>query len=134
MSKLVRSLIVCMITVVVYPLAEGIQEYLASFEVILWEHFPGIITGVIWSILSFAATTLFAGNTITLPSITKERSEAKNSPNQYSLEDMKLFAIKVLSSRLKLRYLNELSASNKPQEYIQNQVTQIISSNPPKPK
>ena len=134
MSKLVRSLIVCAITIVVYPLAEGIQEYLASFEVILWEHFPGIITGVIWSILSFAATTLFAGNTITLPSITKERSEAKNSPNQYSLEDMKLFAIKVLSSRLKLRYLNELSASNKPQEYIQNQVTQIISSNPPKPK
>jgi len=134
MNKLVRSLIVCAITIVVYPLAEFIQEYLASFEVILWEHFPGIITGVIWSILSFAATTLFAGNTITLPSITKERSEAKNSPNQYSLEDMKLFAIKVLSSRLKLRYLNELSASNKPQEYIQNQVTQIISSNPPKPK
>jgi len=134
MNKLVRSLIVCAITIVVYPLAEFIQEYLASFEVILWEHFPGIITGVIWSILSFAATTLFAGNTITLPSITKERSEAKNSPNQYSLEDMKLFAIKVLSSRLKLRYLNELSATNKPKEYIENQVTQIISSNPPKPK
>ncbi len=134
MSKLVRSLIVCAITIVVYPLAEGIQEYLASFEVILWEHFPGIITGVIWSILSFFATTLFSGNTITLPTIRKSSEEAKNSSNQYSLEDMKLFAIKVLSSRLKLRYLNELSASNKPQEYIQNQVTQIISSNPPKPK
>lgn len=134
MSKLIRSLIVCAITIVVYPLAEGIQEYLANFEVILWEHFPGIITGVIWSVLSFFATTLFSGNTITLPTTLKSREEAKNSSNKYSLEDMKLFAIKVLSSRLKLRYLNELSASNKPQEYIQNQVTQIISSNPPKPK
>lgn len=134
MSKLARSLIVCAITIVVYPLAEFIQEYLASFEVILWEHFPGIITGIIWSILSFAANTLFAGNTITLPSIRKERSEAKNSSNTYSLEDMKQFAIKVLSSRLKLRYLNEAEASKKRNEYIENQVQQIISSNPPKPK
>lgn len=134
MSKLIRSLIVCAITVVVYPLAEGIQEYLASFEVVLWEHFPGIITGVIWSILSFFATTLFSGYTITLPTTLKSREEAKNSSNQYSLEDMKQFAIKVLSSRLKLRYLNEAEASNKRNEYIENQVTQIISSNPPKPK
>lgn len=134
MSKLLRGLIICGITVVIYPLAEWIQEYLAQFEIILWEHFPGIITGVIWSILSFSATTLFSGDTITLPTIRKSSEEAKNSSNKYSLEDMKLFAIKVLSSRLKLRYLNELSASKKPQEYIQNQVTQIISSNPPKPK
>jgi hypothetical protein len=119
---------------VVYPLAEGIQEYLAAFEVILWEHFPGIITGVIWSILSFFATTLFSGYTITLPTTLKSSKEAKNSSNHYSLEDLKAFASKMLRIRLNSKYLHQFDEAKNKDEFCNKLVDEVIKANPPKPK
>lgn len=134
MNKLIRSLIVCTITVVVYPLAEGIQEYLASFEVILWEHFPGIITGVIWSVLSFFATTLFSRYTITLPAVLKSSKEVKNSSNNYSLDDLKAFASKMLRIRLNSKYLHLFDAAKNKDEFCNKLVDEVVKANPPKAK
>lgn len=133
MSRLVRGLIVCFITVVVYPLAEYIQEYLAQFEIILWEHFPGIITGVIWSILAFSASTLWAGSTITLPSIKKTHVEAKSAP-LYSQETLKAFASKMLRIRLSSKYLHLYDAARNKEEYCNKLVDEVFKASPPKPQ
>ena len=133
MKNSIKAILMVLVTVIVVPIPYWVDEFLLDQHVIMWQHFPGMVAGIVWSILSFTiATILEKSSSVPIPSFKRpDRAEKPvKQDKSFTLDQLKDFAANILLKRLQIRYLSKLEEAKDKKGYCRSLVEEVCSADP----
>lgn len=121
------------LTILTIRIPVWIDSVLYKWNIGVWAHFPGFIGGITWMTFCVSIMTLLGrGVNVHIPIFQKKPIADKTA--QYSLEDLKTFASKMLRIRLNSKYLHLFDTAKNKDEFCNKLVDEVVKANPPKAK